>query len=70
MKHEINKNKMRNDIVLTIALVISIILTEIMMHFTNLANSAIAFFLFAFILTKITYHIILKIAYIKKWILK
>lgn len=68
MKHELNKDNMKNDIILTIALAISIFITELVMTFTNLADSAIVFFIFAFVLTKISYHLILKIARDKKWI--
>lgn len=61
--HEINKDKMKNDIVLTIALIISINLVRFLMHVSGLdANDydATLFFIFSFICIKVTYNLINK----------
>lgn len=68
MKHELNTHNMKNDIILTTALAVSIIITEILMSFTNIANSATIFFTFAFVSTKIMYHLIYAISKNKNWI--
>ena len=60
MAHEINKNKMKNDIVLTVALIVSINLVRFLMHLTGLdANDydAALFFVFSFICIKVTYNL-------------
>ena len=60
MAHELNKNKMKNDIVLTVALIISIFLVRFLMRVSSLnANdyNAALFFVFSFICIKITYNL-------------
>lgn len=60
MAHELNKNKMKNDIVLTIALIVSIFLVRFLMKVTGLnANDydAALFFVFSFICIKVTYNL-------------
>ena len=58
--HEINKNKMKNDIVLTVALCVSLIFVRLVMHLTYLCTheyNYIIFFISSFVLVKITYHL-------------
>ena len=58
--HEVDKTKMKNDIVLTIALIVSLNLVRFCMHLFNLdANDydAAIFFFFSFICIKITYNL-------------
>ena len=58
--HEVDKNKMKNDIVLTVALFVSLILVRVVMHLTYLCTSEynyIIFFISSFVLVKITYHL-------------
>lgn len=56
-KHEINKSNMINDIVLTISLIISIILVELIMYIGSVnENQTFVFFILIFVLIKITYN--------------
>lgn len=60
MQHEINKATMKNDIVLTLSLIISIVIANMIMYITNLNDSkyhTIIFFAIFFILIKILYNI-------------
>ena len=59
MKHEIDKNNMINDIILTLALVVSIVLTELTMLFTNFVDheyETAIFLVLIFIFVKLTYN--------------
>lgn len=63
--HEVNKDKMRNDIVLTIALTVSIFFVRFLLSITGLDKNdydTVMFFVFSFICIKITYHLFTKIA--------
>lgn len=63
MKHEINKAGMYNDIILTIALIVSVVLVELGMHFTNMSDheyNAAIFFIASFILIKLIYNFLLR----------
>ena len=63
--HEIDKAKMKNDIVLTIALTVSIFLVRFLMHISGLNENdydAALFFIFSFICIKITFHLFNRIA--------
>ena len=55
MNHSINKSCMRNDIILTIALVLSLTMVEILMFLVN-DNEAILFFVLTFLLVKTFYN--------------
>ena len=59
MAHKLNKSKMRNDIILTVALLFSLILIRVIMEITGLTmhdyNTPI-FFISSFICIKITYN--------------
>ena len=60
MAHRLNKSKVKNDIILTIALVVSMFLVRLIMHFTNLNATEYdtqIFFVFLFVCIKITYHL-------------
>ena len=60
MAHEIDKNKMKNDIVLTVVLIISLVLVRLIMKVTGLEdyqhNTAI-YFILSFICIKVTYNL-------------
>lgn len=63
MKHEINKSNMINDIVLTISLIISVIIAELIITAGNVTdNKAAIFFLLTFVLIKLTYNEFSKLA--------
>lgn len=58
--HELDKIKMKNDIVLTVALIVSMIVVRIGMHLLYLCTSeynAAIFFTSSFICVKITYNL-------------
>lgn len=60
MDHEINKNKMKNDIVLTVALFVSLFLVRIIMKITGLdANEydTAIYFILSFVCIKVTYNL-------------
>ena len=62
--HELNKNKMKNDIALTIALIVSMLFSKYIMHLTGLNNhvyDTFIFFVIGFVSTKITYNLFNKI---------
>ena len=61
MKHPINKNNMKNDIILTIALIVSLIISETVMFMVD-DNKAILFFILTFLLVKITYNGLIKLS--------
>lgn len=63
MAHRLNKSKMKNDIILTIALVVSMFLVRLIMHFTNLNATEYdtpLFFILFFVCIKITYNLFLR----------
>lgn len=62
--HEIDKDKMKNDIVLTVALTISIFFVRFLLHITGLNENdydTVMFFVFSFICIKITYNLLGKL---------
>ena len=67
----INKEKMINDIVLTVSLILSVILVRIIMTFINADISQYknaVFFISTFIVIKILYNVMMRI--IRKFIIK
>ena len=63
MAYEINKSNMANDIVLTISLILSLIISELIIILGNvIKNETIIFFLLNFVIVKITYNELSKIA--------
>ena len=62
MKREINKSHMINDIVLTISLIVSVIITKLIMSIGDVTeNKSAIFFILTFINIKVTYNAFLKI---------
>lgn len=60
MAHRLNKSKMKNDIVLTVALLFSLILVRAVMEITGLSMSDYdtpIFFISSFICIKLTYNL-------------
>ena len=60
MAHKLNKSKMRNDIILTVALLFSLILIRVIMEITGISMSDYdtqIFFISSFICIKITYNV-------------
>ena len=69
--NNVNKEKMINDIVLTISLILSVILVRIIMTFMNVNTSQYKnaiFFISTFIAIKILYNMVMRI--IRKLIIK
>lgn len=68
MAHEINKANMINDIILTISLAISVIIVKAVMYMTNIDTheyEGMIFFIASFIMVKITYFSLTKLAHKK-----
>ena len=68
---KIDKFNMINDIVLTLSLIISVIITELILNSSNCKDKSIPFFILNFVLIKITYNKFskfVKLYYIKKGI--
>ncbi len=61
MKHEINKDSMINDIILTISLVLSTIIVETLIYFIGILDKTIIFFISNFIGIKLIYNVLSKI---------
>ena len=64
MAHRLNKSKMKNDIVLTVALLFSLILVRAVMEITGLSMSDYntpIFFISSFICIKLTYNLFNKL---------
>lgn len=66
MKHEINKNKMINDIILTIALCLSIAILELVMYIFLIEFESFMYFILVFVLIKIIYNGLLKLSMYKR----
>lgn len=66
MKNEINKNKMINDIILTVSLCISIVILELLMHIFVIEFESFMYFILIFALIKIIYNGLLKISIYKR----
>lgn len=63
MAHELNKAKIRNDVILTISLLLSMVVSECIMHMTKMHvydYDVLIFFVLLFILIKIFYNLISK----------
>lgn len=66
MKHEIDKNNMINDIILTIALAVSIAILELITHLFIIEFESFAYFISIFVLIKVFYNGLLKISIYKR----
>lgn len=56
MKHEINKMNMINDIILTIALCVSITVLELITHVFIIEFESFMYFILIFVLIKVIYN--------------
>lgn len=62
--HKINKEKVLNDIVLTISLIVSVLLIRFIMHISGIENTDYRnafFFVSSFICIKLIYNIIMRV---------
>lgn len=71
MAYRLNKSKMKNDIILTMALIVSMIFVRLIMSLTNLNTHDLnmpIFFILLFVCIKITYNLFHK--WLNKYIKK